>query len=134
MTDNVTDWDAAFAHLKARFPRIRDTILFCLHAIQQNPDIYLDDLKSLAEMHRLRITGASLAAARRLLAAESRPPAMPVVELPRVPRARMELDDTDPVTMIQAFVSQMQEQGDDRSQKLRAAVREAIAVLQAAIE
>ena len=29
---------------------------------------------------------------------------------------------------------QMQEQGDDRSQKLRAAVREAIAVLQAALE
>jgi hypothetical protein len=70
-----TLWDANFQALHARFPKSHDSILFCLHELQQSDTVSLDDLKALANLHGIRITGASVAAARRLLA-------------PRAPRPR----------------------------------------------
>ena len=71
----TTQWDANFQALHARFPKSNDSILFCLHELQQSDTVSLDDLKALASMHGIRITGASVAAARRLL-------------VPRAPRRR----------------------------------------------
>ncbi len=46
--------------LKARYPVVRDTILFCLHALTENPDAEIDDLKVLASEHGLPVTAASV--------------------------------------------------------------------------
>src|SRR5687768_5387067 len=60
-------WDVEFANLQSRFPKVKPSILFCLHALQQNPDVTVDDLKAQAGMHGIRVTAASVTAAQRLL-------------------------------------------------------------------
>ncbi len=66
-TTPTDDWNAQFAALKARFPKVRDTIVFAIHALQSDPDIALDDMKAQAKMHDIRVTASSVNAARRLL-------------------------------------------------------------------
>ena len=66
-TSSPSPWDAEFQRLRERLPKIKDSILFCVHALQQSPGIALDDLKAQADLHRIRVTGGSLNAARRLL-------------------------------------------------------------------
>jgi hypothetical protein len=86
-------WAARFEELRARFPKVRDTVLLCVHVLQHDEDIRLDDLKARARLHGLEVTGASLNAARRLLRppapprpAPARPPAPPPRrEPPRLP-------------------------------------------------
>lgn len=60
-------WAAQFEQLRARFPGAQPSVLFCVHALQQQADIELEDLKAQAALHGHRVTGASLNAARRLL-------------------------------------------------------------------
>src|SRR5262245_35057653 len=60
-------WDQQFDRLRSRFPGVKDTILFCVHALQHGSDVDLESLKAQAAMYGLRITGASLNAARRPL-------------------------------------------------------------------
>lgn len=60
-------WAAQFEQLRARFPAAQPSVLFCVHALQQQSDIDLEDLKAQAALHGHRVTGASLNAARRLL-------------------------------------------------------------------
>src|SRR5262245_16216634 len=60
-------WDQQFDRLRSRFPGVKDTILFCVHALQHGSDVDLESLKAQAAMYGLRITGASLNAARRVL-------------------------------------------------------------------
>lgn len=60
-------WAAQFEQLRARFPQAQPSVLFCVHALQQQSDIELEDLKAQAALHGHRVTGASLNAARRLL-------------------------------------------------------------------
>lgn len=63
----TTLWDANFRALHARFPKSNASILFCLHELQQSDTMSMSNLKALAAMHGIRITGASLTAARRLM-------------------------------------------------------------------
>src|SRR5882672_7833863 len=57
-------WDVEFHRLRAGFPKAKDSILFCIHALQSNESIMLEDLKAQAAMHGIRVTGASVTAAR----------------------------------------------------------------------
>ncbi len=54
MTSPTDSWDAQFAALKTRFPKAKDSIVFCIHALQNSPDIALDDLKAQAKLHGIR--------------------------------------------------------------------------------
>ncbi len=54
-TTPTDDWKAQFAALKARFPKVKDSIVFAIHALQSNPDIALDDLKAQANLHGIRV-------------------------------------------------------------------------------
>src|SRR5262245_54928254 len=60
-------WDQQFDRLRNRFPGVKDTILFCVHALQHGSEVDLEALKAQAAMYGLRITGASVNAARRVL-------------------------------------------------------------------
>ena len=66
-TTPTDDWNAQFAALKSRFPKVRDTILLAFYVLQSNPDIALDDLKAQAKLHGIKVTAASVNAARRLM-------------------------------------------------------------------
>lgn len=63
-------WNLEFDKLRARFPRVQERVLFCIHALQQEADPRMEDLRALAGLHGLRITAASLHAAKRLLGLE----------------------------------------------------------------
>lgn len=138
---NAGSWDAAFAALKARYPKAKDSIVFCIHALQANPEIALDDLKAQAAMHGIRVTAASVNAAKRLMAPEAASDAQdaepaPVAAKPKARRgrpARAAAGEMDAEAMLRQVVAKMQAQGGKEAERLRAAIRKAVAVLEAAV-
>ena len=64
-------WAENLAEQKARFPNAKDSILFAIAALQDNPDIAIDDLKTLASQRGIRVTAATVNAAKRLLNPEN---------------------------------------------------------------
>jgi len=140
-------WDEQFDRLRKRFPGVRDTILFCVHALQNGSEVHLEALKAQAAMYGLRITGASLNAARRVLNPESVPrqrrraqqPAAPPGAAPvpahvAAPRQRgrggvPEQAQAEVEVMIRAVVAKVQAHADARLQRLRDAVDEALRIL-----
>lgn len=136
-----SEWDLAFARLRERFPKVKDTILFCVHALQSgDPD--LGDLKAQAQMHGLRITAASLNAARELLQPGSRPArrrAAPAaiapspVPAPPAARARRKqpsaTDDAEIEALIRALVAKVQARSAARIAELEGALRTSLAIL-----
>src|SRR5262245_41893996 len=140
-------WDQQFDRLRSRFPGVKDTILFCVHALQHGSDVDLEALKAQAAMYGLRITGASLNAARRALDPNAAPrprrrtarvaatatdaaPAPPRVAAPRSrgraapPESQVEVE-----AMIRAVVAKVQADTDARLQRLRSAIDEALRIL-----
>jgi hypothetical protein len=137
MPDSKTTWNAQFAALKARYPHTREAILMALHILLQNPDIALDDAKAQAALHGTRITAASINAARTLL---SRMDTAPATKSPAPPaptretrRARVKEIPFDTEALVRGVVAKLQGQGNAEADRLREALRKAIAVLQAAV-
>jgi len=150
-------WDADFQRLRERFVGIKDSILFCVHAMQQNPDIALDDLKPRAELHGLRVTAASWNAALRLLApprevrlvvdaplateAEPELEPKPVTPPPRVMPVRKPQQAPAPASpphgsvenMLLQVIDTLRAEEGERTERLRAAVREALDVIRDAL-
>lgn len=60
-------WEADLARLRERFPKANASVLICIHALQQEVDVSLDDMRARAAMHGIRVTAASLQAGRRAL-------------------------------------------------------------------
>lgn len=75
ITKSPTAWNDQFVALKTRYPHVRDAILVALHIITQDRDIAIDDAKAQAQVHGVRITAASINAARRLLSRQDSAPA-----------------------------------------------------------
>ena len=140
----TSDQDAQFAQLKARYPKVREPILVALHILSQNPDIDPDDAKAQAALRGVRITAASLNAAQRLLSRQDGAPAVAATPArarrngavaatkpqPRRPRAAK--PDLNAEALIRGVVSKIQDQGNAETERLRDAMRKAIAVLEAA--
>lgn len=137
---NAATWDAAFKKLKARFPDAKDTIVFCVHCLQLYPDASVDDIKAQAALHSIRITAASVNAARRLMAEAPTTPketggaadATPARQRP-ARRTRAAQAAMDPTSMLQKVIDKLQQQGQAEAERLRAAMQKAIQILQAAV-
>lgn len=138
---NAASWDSAFAALKAKFPKAKDSIVFCIQALQNNPEVDIEDLKAQAIMHNLRVTGASMNAAKRLMApaapdndakavapARQASPATRRTRGPRAAEAPLDVED-----LIRGTVAKLQAKGNAEAEKLREAIRRAVALLQAAM-
>ena len=140
--DTMTD---AFEALQARYPKVRKPIVMALHILTQNPSISLDDAKARAEMSGIRITAASVTAAQRLLSRQDVPtsassdtkaevparkdgPAPRRTRGPRTAEAPLDVED-----LIRGTVAKLQAKGNAEAERLREAIRRAVAVLQAAI-
>jgi hypothetical protein len=145
-----------------------------VHAFQQHPDISIADLKAQAEMHGLKVSVGSWAAARRLLAppaavAERRAPATEPAGTPHDPATTTPSSQAVPVAaeepvqvagsaahanppteapvkaitvddaegpierMVRLVVAEVQAAGEASAERLRAAIREALAVIEAAL-
>ena len=141
--DTVTD---AFEALQARYPKVRKPIVMALHILTQNPGISLDDAKARAEMSGIRITAASVSAAQRLLSRQDGPtpaasgeqigaPAGKATPAPRRTRGPRSADTPlDVEDLIRGTVAKLQAQGNAEAERLREAIRRAVAVLEAAIQ
>jgi hypothetical protein len=135
-TATAPAWDAQLKELKSRFPAVRDTILFCFHALTQDPDADFEALKEQANGHGLRITNASVNGAKRLVAnSEAAPRAKatktePDEESPaptRRPRAAVPGDDAE--ILVRGLVGKLQARSSAEADKMRDAMRRAIKIL-----
>ena len=134
-------WAENLAEQKARFPNAKDSILFAIAALQDNPDIAIDDLKALASQQGIRVTAASVNAAKRLLDPEhATTPVVAPAGLNLAParerlarRVRAAEAPLDANALIQDLVAKIQAQGNAEVERMREAVRKAITALEAAV-
>lgn len=138
-------WEGVLANLRRRYPGQRDSVLFCIHKLQQNPDLSLRDFRAEADLHGIPMAGRSIHSARVLLglikAAPAAAPTLPTglpAPLPRAPRAvRGPRAPQEPAgsieTKVLAAVRQIQSVAGQEAEQLRAAIRQAIAILQRAL-
>lgn len=96
-------WDIHIAHLRARYPKATESVLFCIHVLQQDGFPDLDAIKARAQMYGLHVTGASLAAAQRQLAP---PPAPRRVQPAPAPVVGQELPPRSPAPAVEASLRQ----------------------------
>lgn len=138
----TTEWNTTFQALRARYPKVREPIVVALHILTQNPDIALDDAKAQAALHGARITAASVSAAQRLLAQQNgapgaetpQPKLAPKPATPRVRRATRADAPVDIEGVVRHAVTRISAKGEADAERLRAAMRKAIAALEAALE
>jgi len=151
-------WDGILANLRRRYPGQKDSVLFCIYKLQQNPDLTLRDFRAEAELYGIPTAGRALHSARGLLGlqtheakprAKAAAPAAPEREeltadaLPRLARAerreaRQQRTATADAgvsveTQVLAAIRQIQSAAGSQADHLRTAMREAIAILQRAL-
>lgn len=136
-------WDGILDSLRRRYPGQRDGVLFCIYKLQQNPDLTLRDFRAEADLHGIPMAGRSLHSARQLLGlTKPEPKAAPSpVDLvpPLEPRARRRprRPDAEPAASIENqvldAVRQIQTAAAQDAERLRGAIRQAIAILQQAL-
>jgi hypothetical protein len=124
--------------LKARYANVREPILVALHILLQESKISLENAKGAAKSYGVRITAASVAAARRLMERMDAAPVVPPAPVPtaaarpaRRPRTVEPAQDAE--GLIRGVVAKLQAQGNAEAEKLRATIRRAVELLQSAL-
>ena len=139
-------WELELERLRTRFPGATAGTLFCVHKLELDPELTLRDFRDEASLRNIPLSGRSVHSAKVLLGREapatrrkqakvavSEPAAPPIVRSPRRSLARA-TDETDSLeaTLLNA-VQQLQAEANAESRRLQEAIRDAIAVLQAAL-
>jgi hypothetical protein len=138
-TTPTDTWTDEIAALKARYPHVRDPILAALNLLLTDPNITDDDAKARAAMRGVRITAASINGARNLMAKREtavpiEPTATTAAERPARPRReRAPEPAVDAEALIKQVVGKLQAQGNAEAERLRDAMRRAVAVLAGAV-
>ncbi|MBX3464269.1 MAG: hypothetical protein KF830_13945 [Planctomycetes bacterium] len=141
-------WEALLEAMRRRYPGQRDSVLFCIHKLQQNPDLGLRDFRAEADLHGIPLAGRSLHSARVLLglavatkpkaattagAATASPAPAPAAAVGRR-RARGAATDLAAIEAeIVAGVQRLQAAATAETARLRAAIAEALEVLRGAL-
>ena len=132
-------WAAQLEQLKVRYKHVREPILVALNILMHDQNISVDDAKAQAALHGARITAASVSAAQRLLSRQDGVPASPsptpATKAPQRPARRTQATGIpfDTEALVRGVVAKIQGQGSVEADRLRDAMRKAIAVLQAAV-
>jgi len=138
-TTATDTWADELAALKTRYPHVREPILAALNLLLTDPNITDDDAKARAAMRGVRITAASINGARNLMAKRetvvpTEPAAAPATERPaRLRRERAPEPAVDAEALIKQVVGKLQAQGNAEAERLREAMRKAMAVLAGAV-
>lgn len=132
-------WTQQIDALKARYKHVREPVLVALNILLHDGNVGLDDAKARANLHGVRITAASINAARTLQARMDSPAQPSTNGKPAPParparRARAHEKGADAESLIRGFVEKLLGQGNAEADRLREAMRKAISVLQAAVE
>ena len=147
MTTTTNDtWTAEMAQLRARYKTVREPILAALNLLLQDENITDEDAKARAAMRGVRITAASINGARNLLAKRdgaqeaaatpTRSNAAPTTATApgrAARRVRAAEPGLDAAAMISQVVAKLQQQGGVEAERLKDAMRKAIATLSAAV-
>jgi len=134
-------WDGLLATLRQRYPGQKDSVLFCLFKLQQNPGLTLRDFRAEAQLYGIPMAGRALHSAKLLLGLIKKDPAPQPVATPAAARAtrrrsgalRPADDGESYENRVVAAVRQMQTAAGAESGQLRAAIRQAIVILQRAL-
>jgi len=144
-TMNATDstpatdtWVAQLEQLRARYKHVREPILVALNILLHDQSIALDDAKAKAAEHGVKITAASVGAAKRLLERQDdRPAGITVVErssdgFAAEIRGRPKAKDAavHAEALIRGVVCKLQARGDAELERVRDGIRRVIAILQ----
>ena len=116
-------WTAAATELRTRFPETKDSILFCIHAVEERTWLELGDLKASASAQGIRVTAASLTAARRLLDPKQASPTNSKAVGARKGKqgrpARSRAGDLDPEALIRGVVEKIEQSRNVEADRLR---------------
>jgi hypothetical protein len=131
-------WTAQLDQLRSRYKHVRPPILAALNILVNDKDVSTDDAKAQAALHGVRITAASVGAARTLLLRMGAPATlaapMSVAAPARQPRRhRAAGTPIDAEALVRGFVAKLQDEGNAETERMREALRKAIAVLQAVV-
>lgn len=127
------DWPAVKEELAAQFPRVKDTILFCVWKLRRNPDLRLPDIRDEAESLGLKIGGRSLHSARHLLATDREPASPRSVEAYPAREQQPAAGEQDLTSSVIAAFQRLQDEATADVKRLRRAIEEAIAILSVAL-
>lgn len=144
-------WQQLLAQLRARYPGQKDSVLFCLLKLQQDPQLTLRDIRDEARLHGIPAAGRALHSARVLLGlAEAKPrrktakPAAPAATEPASEPAAATARRREPAaddgsaagigSRLLEAVEQLRQDADADRRRLEAAMRQAIQVLEQALE
>ena len=141
-TPTPDTWSNQLEQLRARYKHVRPPILAALNILAQKPNIAIEDAKAQASLHGVRITAASVSAARTLLSrmdaprvpatATSKTGATATLQRP-ARRARATESTVDAEALIRGVVGKLQTQSSAETERLRGAMRKAIHALTIAL-
>lgn len=148
------DWQQLLDRLRERYPNQKDSVLFCLHKLQQNPDLALPDIRDEARLHGIPMAGRALHSAKVLLGL-----AAPSTRRPRAPKDErqptQERAEAAPVASssprqharraeptaggsieqrLSAALAKLQSSANADTERLRDAMRRAITILSDALD
>ncbi len=135
-------WTAQLDHLRDRYKHLRPAVLAAVNVLLHDENINDDDAKARAAAHGVRITAASLNAARTVLSRmdskapaakpnKAKAPTTAIQARPaRRPRATKEIDAQ---ALIKQVVDRIQDAGSAETQRLRDGIQKAIGALQAVL-
>lgn len=134
-------WEAILDALRRRYPGQKDSVLFCIYKLQQNPELTLRDFGAEAKLYGIPMAGRALYSARQILGlvGNDAPKAPTLPEPPPAHRRRARERRPEPAPgesiedKVLAAMQQIQSAAGAQSEGLRAAIREAIAILQRAL-
>jgi len=137
-------WAAQLEQLRVSYKHVRPPILAALNILIHDENASVDDAKARAAAHGVRITAASVGAARTLLsrmddkpAATAMPTPNGAVATPSQPRparrARPGDGEVDADALIRQVVAKLQNQSTAEAERVRDAVRKAMAILQTVV-
>jgi hypothetical protein len=130
-------WTQQLEQLRERYKHVRPPTLAALNLLIFDPQMSVHDAKARAALHGVRITAASVGAARTLLERMDAPSAAmataPTSSPTREPRRPRPADKgIDAEALVRGFLAKLQNQRNAEAERLREAMRRAIAILQAA--
>lgn len=150
-------WEATLADLRKRFPEATEGTLFCIHKLLQDKEVRIPDFRAEAKLYGITIAGRAFHSARvalglaqpsvrkpnRSKASHGEPEARPSEARPKETRRPTSPAARAPVTgagldnveasLIHA-VSQIQDAATADSRRLRAAMQQAVEILQRALD
>jgi len=141
-------WDSILDKLRRRYPGQKDSVLFCIYKLQQNPELTLRDFKAEADLYGIPTAGRALHSARVMLGLVKAEPKASAASVPqfatdvgtdrtRERRTRQHREQAEAGDSIEnrvlAAVRQIQSSAGADSSHLRTAIRQAVAILQRAL-